>query len=405
MTRKRSFAALGLGLLSAISFAAPRVNDAAFGAIPANSQLTSTDQNYLLARALEAVKVVPGDLVTTIASVSEFRRSPLHDSVKESLRKLVDNKTAWPEYVYIARLTPDREHFEYLVSSSDVIEAHTLQAYDLNDGMPQAIAAKKPYVTDFSPATPAVYFPYMRNDQCDGFLVFVKMSWDESQKRVMDPTGGTLDSADASTPELQRRLRSLERRVAALEQQAKPANPRAQKEPEETAVKPPEREPLAITDAATTVIGYGYGIMNGKISIGGSGHAIRFTCPDNEKYTLKAIQMVGSRYGYPQPPAEDFLVYVMDENTSVIKTLPFAYSTFERGREQWITLPCAGVPLPRQFCIGLNFNPNQTKGIYVGFENSADDSHSLVGSPDLKFKPWENKADWMIRAVIQRTGQ
>lgn len=399
-----SFAALGFGLLAAFACAASHADDATFAPISASSELTQNDQKYLLAGTLEAVKIVPPDLVETSGPVAEFRATPLHDQLKTGLRKLVDNEKAWPEYIYVARLTPDHEHFEYLVSSSDVIENHPLQPYDLNDGMPQAIAAKKPYITDFGTAVPAVYYPYFQGDTCQGFLVFVKHSWNDYQKRVMDPTGAKLDAAEASPADTERRLRSLEMRVAILEKQAKSSPPRVQKEPEEKPVTPREREPLAITDTATTILAYGTGTMNGKRSMGGGGHAIRFTCPDNGKYTLKAVQIVGSRYGYPQPPAEDFLVYVMDKNTSVVKTLPFPYSTFERGDELWVTLPCGDTPLPPQFCIGLNFHPTQTKGIYLGFENTAGETHSLVGTPETEFKPWENKADWMIRAVIKRTG-
>ena len=53
-----------------------------------------------------------------------------------------------------------------------------------------------------------------------------------------------------------------------------------------------------------------------KRSFADSGHAIAFDRPQDAKY-LSAIQIYASRYGYPQPPAEDFHVYVLDKDQKV----------------------------------------------------------------------------------------
>ena len=63
---------------------------------------------------------------------------------------------------------------------------------------------------------------------------------------------------------------------------------------------------------------------------------IRFTLP-GEKGTMKGIRIHGSRYGLPQPPAEEFLIYVLSKDTSQIlfsETAP--YKLFQRGKEKWV---------------------------------------------------------------------
>src|SRR5688500_7922140 len=65
----------------------------------------------------------------------------------------------------------------------------------------------------------------------------------------------------------------------------------------------------------------------GKKSIAGSGHAVVFESPaDGAK--LVAVKVFGSRYGYPQPPAEDFHVFLCDADGKQLKDFPFPYKNF-----------------------------------------------------------------------------
>lgn len=137
----------------------------------------------------------------------------------------------------------------------------------------------------------------------------------------------------------------------------------------------------------------------GKHSFGGSGHAIRFERPDDAP-RLAAIEVFGSRYGTPQPPDEDFRVYVLDEDGQVLRELAFPYAMFERGEERWVTLGVDGVKLPKRFSIALDFNAHQTKGVYVGKDENVEESHSSIGTPEQGFKPVEDKFDWMIRVHV-----
>lgn len=181
---------LFLLLFSAAQIACAEPLDAELAPLSApDAGFTVDDQRYLLERCAVAASLVPAEVTATTSTVADFRKTPLHDRVKASLRKLVDNEHAWPEYIYVARMTPDRKKFEYMVSSSDVIEGHPITAYDLNTGMPEAFAAAKPFVTDFCQSIPAVYMPVPQGQPATGFVVLVKQSWEPNQRRVLAPQG------------------------------------------------------------------------------------------------------------------------------------------------------------------------------------------------------------------------
>lgn len=140
----------------------------------------------------------------------------------------------------------------------------------------------------------------------------------------------------------------------------------------------------------------------GKKSLGGSGHAVQFERPANAK-SLVAVEIFGSRYGHPQPPQEDFHVYLLDEKQKILKDLPYPYATVERGQERWYTLPVPRVPVPERFFVALCFNPEQTKGVYLGFDENVKESHSYTGLPNRGFRAFSD-GDWMVRVYLAPGG-
>ena len=117
--------------------------------------------------------------------------------------------------------------------------------------------------------------------------------------------------------------------------------------------------------------------MKGKKSIAGGGHAVRFEAP-GEGWTLTAVRIHGSRYGYPRPPREDFKVFLCDEKFKPIAEFAFPYSKFERGESKWVTLEVKPTKLPKTFILGVDFDPTQTKGVYVSHDKEGS-GRSLVG--------------------------
>ena len=137
------------------------------------------------------------------------------------------------------------------------------------------------------------------------------------------------------------------------------------------------------------------GTMKGKKSIAGGGHAVRFEAP-GEGWTLTAVRIHGSRYGYPRPPQEDFQVFLCDEKFQPIAEFAFPYSKFERGEAEWVTLEVKPTKLPRTFILGVNFNPTGTKGVYVSHDKEGS-GRSFVGLPKQKPRPFK-QGDWLIRS-------
>ena len=142
------------------------------------------------------------------------------------------------------------------------------------------------------------------------------------------------------------------------------------------------------------------GTSAGKKSIAGSGHAVVLDAPAGGGM-LTAVKIFGSRYGTPQPPAEDFSVWLCDADGKPQKEFKFPYKLFLRGDPKWVTLKLpepAALPPSGKFILCVGFNPQQTKGVYVHYDKHADGDNrtGLPGHLNDAF----SQGDWMIRAVI-----
>jgi RNA polymerase sigma-70 factor (ECF subfamily) len=153
------------------------------------------------------------------------------------------------------------------------------------------------------------------------------------------------------------------------------------------------------------LLGYGDGKPDGKKSLGGSGEMIRFELPEGVTKT-KGIRIHGSRYGDPQAPKEDFeITFLSDKRDETLQVEAAPYRLFNRGKEHWVRVPFKNeVELPRKFWVCLNFNAQQTKGVYVSYDTSTGGQHSRVGLPgdNEEPKPTDFKGDWMVQVLLTR---
>jgi RNA polymerase sigma-70 factor (ECF subfamily) len=153
--------------------------------------------------------------------------------------------------------------------------------------------------------------------------------------------------------------------------------------------------------AAPNRLSYNDGSGENKRSIGGSGELVSFTLP-SESAKLAGIRIHGSRYGLPQPPKEDFMIYFLNgdlSETVATKTAP--YSRFKRGEQQWVEIKFPKpIEVPKDFWVCLDFRAAQTKGVYVSIDTSTDGSHSKIGLPGMDIKDAEVGGDWMVEVVL-----
>jgi len=127
---------------------------------------------------------------------------------------------------------------------------------------------------------------------------------------------------------------------------------------------------------------------------------VKFDAPDDSS-TLVKVKVHGARYGAPRPPREDFVVYLCDEKFQKLAEFPFRYEKFERGEPKWVTLDLKPTKLPKTFYLGVDFDPTQTKGVYVSHDAKGSGSgRSVVGLPGEEPQPFD-KGDWLIRAVVK----
>ena len=145
------------------------------------------------------------------------------------------------------------------------------------------------------------------------------------------------------------------------------------------------------------------GSAEGKRSLGASGHAVLLAREPQKGYGfVEAVFIYAARYGTPEPPAEDFHLYLLNEQQHVLADLRYPYSTVERGELRWYTLRTPSIEVPEKFYVALAFNPDQHQGMYIGLDSdhTGTRSSSYTGLPGEGFEPVKDGANWMVRAYL-----
>lgn len=161
--------------------------------------------------------------------------------------------------------------------------------------------------------------------------------------------------------------------------------------------------PAANEAPTTTIVKYGDGKADGKRSIAGTGEAVRFELP-HKSQKLISLRIHCARYGHPQAPKEDaeFSV-VSDDGSEVIHQEGIPYATFKRGESRWTTVKFSEpVTVPEKFWVIMDFNAEQTKGVYVSFDTSTGGVHSRTGIPGGEMKDVSTGGDWMVQAILTK---
>ncbi len=135
----------------------------------------------------------------------------------------------------------------------------------------------------------------------------------------------------------------------------------------------------------------------------GAGHAIRFECPDDETWVVKAVAIHGSRYGTSRSPNEDFSITIASDDMLKTRETKKPYSLFKRGKEKWVRFAIEPVEVQGAFHVAAFFNPTRTKGVYVGIDEDSTPTHSMVAIPGKPEKKSSDlQGDWMIRAYVTK---
>lgn len=153
--------------------------------------------------------------------------------------------------------------------------------------------------------------------------------------------------------------------------------------------------------AGPQTLEYGDGKEDGKKSLGGSGEMIRFSLPSGN-WKVKGIRIHASRYGMPQAPDEEFLIYVLSEDAmDIVHTETAPYKLFDRGDQKWVKVKFKKpVEVPASFWIALDFRAHKTKGVYVSFDTSTGGQYSKKGLPGQGTSDVDFAGDWMIQVDL-----
>ncbi|MCA9096264.1 MAG: hypothetical protein KDA68_22445, partial [Planctomycetaceae bacterium] len=158
--------------------------------------------------------------------------------------------------------------------------------------------------------------------------------------------------------------------------------------------------PKAVKNSLGMLLKYGDEKADGKKSLGGSGEIIHFELPEGIS-EVKGLKIHASRYGYPQPPKEDFeMTFVSEDFSEILTTEEAPYSLFQRGESKWTNVKFKKpvTDLPRTFWIVLNFHAEQRKGVYVSYDTSTKGVYSRIGlAGETEPREVEFKGDWMVQ--------
>jgi len=143
----------------------------------------------------------------------------------------------------------------------------------------------------------------------------------------------------------------------------------------------------------------------GQASIAGVGHGVKFKV-DGDSYYVTSVSLYGSRYGYPQPPRENFRVWICDTELKPIATFGFPYGSYAYGKAGWKSFRVRPTRVPREFIVCFGFNAEPHKGVRVSHDGQSSET-SLIGTPGPdggEPHPF-GKGNWLIRCKVENRGE
>ena len=154
------------------------------------------------------------------------------------------------------------------------------------------------------------------------------------------------------------------------------------------------------------LISYGDGKADGKKSFGGNGEMIRFELPEGVT-KVRGIKIHGSRYGLPKAPDEDFEITFLNDNLDeILLTETAPLSTLQTRSRNCGSASISTSPSnsPKLSGSRLNFNAQQTNGVYVSYDTSTKGEHSRVGlaGSEEAPTPTDFNGDWMVQVLLAK---
>lgn len=164
-----------------------------------------------------------------------------------------------------------------------------------------------------------------------------------------------------------------------------------------------ESEARLLKGARSKVLAYDDGEMDNFFSYGGAtAEVMAFEAPGDCPYVY-AVSFYGSQYGgQHDAEAVNGDVYLLDAELKVISRTSFPYSllTYQKA---WIEVPVLPTKVTGKFYAAIHAHCERYKGIYVGYDEDCQQSHSSlggVGRERFTSKPAPKTLDWMIRVKL-----
>lgn len=144
---------------------------------------------------------------------------------------------------------------------------------------------------------------------------------------------------------------------------------------------------------------------DGKQSLGGSGHVMRFDPPTDDQWYVTQVDVCASQYGGGYDPQTTFcLAHICSIDMQALGEGKAPYSSWPTGaKQQWGSIEMPGVPVRGPFHVIASPGSLQYRGLFVAWDVSSADPNDLrsgSGAPGQPPKPPRQPLEWMIRVTL-----
>jgi hypothetical protein len=163
------------------------------------------------------------------------------------------------------------------------------------------------------------------------------------------------------------------------------------------------RDAQLLKGAKKRILRHDDGEMDNHQSYGGpTAQTTAYEAPPGDWYVY-GISLYGSQYGGKHDSeAVNGDVYILDKDLRVVSRTPFPYSLLTY-RKAWVEVATLPTRVQGKFYVAVHAHSERYKGIYVGYDEDIETSHSNLGgasSERFTLRPTKTKLEWMIRPKL-----
>jgi len=147
---------------------------------------------------------------------------------------------------------------------------------------------------------------------------------------------------------------------------------------------------------------YGDGVMDNKVSLIDTGHAISFKKPYGN-WAIKGVRFFAVRQGSGTGNDKRIVMTICDANLQPIVEQSVLHNLVDKNSEKWRAINVNPYILcPDEFLVILDCNNAKDSTIFIGIDSTVKATHSKKGEVGGPLAELEGTFDWMIRVELRK---